>query len=44
MKQGVSAERLEAGGRGADALLFPDPIYAWHHEANRRVEIEVLSH
>lgn len=44
VKQGVSAERLEAGGRGADALLFPDPIYAWHHEANRRVEIEVLSH
>ena len=44
VKQGVAAERLEAGGRGTDALLFPDPIYAWHHEANRRVEIEVLSH
>ena len=40
----MAAERLEAGGRGADALLFPDPVYAWHHEANRRVEIEVLSH
>ena len=44
MKRGVKAERLEAGGRGADALLFPDPVFAWHHEANRRVEIEVLSH
>lgn len=38
---GIDPARLAPHGRGADALLFPDPIYAWQHEANRRVEIEV---
>ena len=42
--QGIAPERLAAQGRGAEALLFPDPIYAWQHEANRRVEIEVTRH
>jgi outer membrane protein OmpA-like peptidoglycan-associated protein len=42
--KGISAERLEPYGRGAQALLYPDPVYAWQHEANRRVEIEVLEH
>lgn len=41
---GIAEDRLYAQGRGADALLFPDPIYAWQHEANRRVEIEVIHH
>jgi len=44
VRHGVEQNRLQADGRGADALLFPDPVYAWQHEANRRVEIEVLSH
>ena len=42
--KGISADRLEPFGRGAQALLYPDPVYAWQHEANRRVEIEVLEH
>ena len=41
---GIEPSRLNAKGGGADALLFPDPIYAWQHEANRRVEIEVMKH
>ena len=41
---GVSPTRLRAKGGGADALLFPDPIYAWQHAANRRVEIEVTQY
>ena len=41
---GIDSERLVPKGRGADALLFPDPVYAWQHEANRRVEIEVIRH
>jgi outer membrane protein OmpA-like peptidoglycan-associated protein len=44
MAQGIDAERLIPKGGGADALLFPDPVYAWQHEANRRVEIEVIRH
>lgn len=43
-RHGVAADRLEVDGRGAGALLFSDPLYAWQHEANRRVEIEVLAH
>lgn len=42
VQHGISADRLNAKGKGAEALLFPDPIYAWQHEANRRVEIEVV--
>lgn len=41
---GLDKGRFEALGQGADALLFPDPVYAWQHDANRRVEIEILSH
>ncbi len=41
---GIEPSRLTAKGGGADALLFPDPIYAWQHEANRRVEIEVTEY
>lgn len=41
---GLDEARFEAASAGADRLLFPDPVYAWHHEANRRVEIEVISH
>ena len=44
VQHGVQADRLEVAGEGADALLFPDPLHAWQHEANRRVEIEVLGH
>lgn len=44
VNQGIQEDRLEAKGHGAQALLFPDPLYAWQHEANRRVEIEVLNH
>jgi len=44
VNQGIAPERLTSQGRGADALLFPNPIYAWQHEANRRVEIEVIQH
>jgi len=44
VNHGLDESRFEADGRGADALLFPDPVYAWQHEANRRVEIEILSH
>ncbi len=43
-QHGVDASRLEVSGRGAEALLFADPLYAWQHDANRRVEIEVLAH
>ena len=42
VQHGINANRLNAKGKGAEALLFPDPIYAWQHEANRRVEIEVV--
>ncbi|MCH1582101.1 MAG: OmpA family protein [Flavobacteriales bacterium] len=42
VNNGISPHRLNARGKGAEALLFPDPIYAWQHEANRRVEIEVV--
>ena len=42
--QGIDRSRLTASGKGADALLFPSPVYAWQHEANRRVEIEVIRH
>ena len=41
---GIDPERLTAKGRGSDAVLFPDPLYAWQHEANRRIEIEVTHH
>ncbi len=44
VQHGVQADRLEVAGEGAEALLFPDPLHAWQHEANRRVEIEVLGH
>ena len=44
VSKGVDSTRLEPRGGGADALLFPDPLEAWQHEANRRVEIEVLEH
>lgn len=44
VEKGIDPQRLQPKGRGADALLFPDPIYAWQHEANRRVEIEVIRH
>jgi outer membrane protein OmpA-like peptidoglycan-associated protein len=42
--QGIASSRLTAKGGGAEGLLFPDPIYAWQHEANRRVEIEVTQY
>ena len=42
--KGVNPDRLHPAGYGSDALLFPDPVYAWQHEANRRVEIEVLAY
>lgn len=44
VRHGIEDDRLVPGGRGTAALLYPDPVYAWQHEANRRVEIEVLSH
>lgn len=44
VEQGIDATRLTAMGQGAESLLFPDPVYAWQHEANRRVEIEVVGH
>ena len=44
VRHGIEDDRLEVGGEGTAALLYPDPLHAWQHEANRRVEIEVLSH
>lgn len=44
VERGIAPERLQAKGRGAESLLFPDPVYAWQHEANRRIEIEVMKH
>ena len=44
VRQGIERDRLEIDGKGAEALMFADPLYAWQHEANRRVEIEVLAH
>ena len=44
VQRGLDQKRFEAHGRGADALRFHDPVHAWQHQANRRVEIEVLFH
>lgn len=40
--QGIDSERLEAKGAGNTEMLFPEPNTDWEHEANRRIEIEVV--
>lgn len=40
--QGIDSERLEAKGAGNTEMLFPKPNTDWEHEANRRIEIEVV--
>lgn len=42
VSQGIDKERLEAKGAGNTEMLFPKPKTDWEHEANRRIEIEVV--
>lgn len=43
VKMGISPDRLEIRGAGNTEMLYPDPATDWQNEANRRIEIEVLS-
>jgi outer membrane protein OmpA-like peptidoglycan-associated protein len=40
---GIAAERLEAVGNGNQEMIYADPQTEWQNEANRRIEIEILS-
>ena len=42
VSHGIAKDRLEAKGAGNTELLFPNPKSDWEHEANRRIEIEVI--
>jgi outer membrane protein OmpA-like peptidoglycan-associated protein len=40
---GIDPERLEAVGKGNTEMIYADPQTEWQNEANRRIEIEILS-
>ncbi len=40
---GIAPERLEAVGKGNTEMIYADPQTEWQNEANRRIEIEILS-
>lgn len=43
VSMGIPKERLEVRGAGNSEMLFPDPMTDWQNEANRRIEIEIVS-
>ncbi len=40
----ISADRLTTGGAGNTEMIYAKPKTDWQHEANRRIEIEVIYH
>lgn len=41
--EGIDKDRFEAVGKGNTEMIYPDPQTEWQNEANRRIQIKVIS-
>lgn len=43
LENGIKKERMKAIGYGNERMIYPEPKYTWQEQANRRVEIKIVS-
>ncbi|MGM0479226.1 MAG: OmpA family protein [Bacteroidota bacterium] len=42
-EQGIDKSRMSAEGFGNEHMVYPEPKFSWQEQANRRVEIKIVS-
>jgi len=42
-EHGIDKNRMEAEGYGNEQMIYPEPKFSWQEQANRRVEVKIVS-
>ncbi len=42
-EHGIDKKRMDAEGYGNEQMIYPEPKFSWQEQANRRVEVKIVS-